>query len=129
MEAYEHMKTHNDKGEKLELYYQLLLEQYLTNKNAKHMRLNHGITDLTTSEYHIEIKKWSNFSQVIGQLEMYQEQSWRPKLYAVFFGKTSEKNKELALTILKKKGIGVYEFNEHDQIIIYNEPVEHMDTS
>ena len=111
MEAYEHMKTHNDKGEKLELYYQLLLEQYLTNKNAKHMRLNHGITDLTTSEYHIEIKKWSNFSQVIGQLEMYQEQSWRPKLYAVFFGKTSEKN------------------NEHDQIIIYNEPVEHMDTS
>lgn len=120
------LKTHNDKGEKLELYYQLLLENYL---NAKHMRLKCGITDLTTSEYHIEIKKWSNFSQVVGQLEMYQEQSWRPKLYAVFFGNTSHKNKELALSILKKKGIGVYEFNEQDEIIIYNEPVDNMDTS
>ena len=116
-------RTHNDKGEKLELYYQRLLEQYL---NAKHMRLECGITDITTSEFHVEIKKWGSYKQVYGQLEVYQAQCWRPKLYAVFFGTTTQKNKDLAISIFKSKGIGVYEIDNRDEIIIYCEPIDFM---
>jgi hypothetical protein len=118
------MKTHNKKGEKLEQYYQLFLERYL---NAKHLRLKCGITDITTPEFHVEIKKWSDYKKVYGQLEVYQAQSWRSKLYAVFFGKTSQKNKDLAISIFKEKGIGVYEFDNDDNIIIINEPIDNMD--
>jgi hypothetical protein len=119
------MKTHNKKGEKLEKYYQLLLEKYL---NAQHLKLSCGITDISTSEYHIEIKKWSltNAKHSLGQLETYKAEAWRPKLYAVFFGKISDKNKKKIIEIFSIKGIGVYEIDSKDNIIVYNEPIDHM---
>jgi hypothetical protein len=118
------MKLYNAKGEKLEKYYQLFLEKYL---NARHLRLDCGITDITTPEYHVEIKKWSLYKHCLGQLEAYKNEAWRPKLYAVFFGKISHKNKEIAINIFKSKGIGVYEFDNYDNIIIHCEPIDNMD--
>jgi hypothetical protein len=118
------MKLYNKKGEKLEKYYQVLLEKHL---NAKHTRLSCGITDLTTSEYHIEIKRWSQYKHALGQLTAYNNEAWRSKLYVVFFGKISDKLKTKVIELFHIKGIGVYSFDDKDNIIIYNEPVDNMD--
>jgi hypothetical protein len=119
------MKLYNKKGEKLERYYQELLEKHL---NAKHTKLACGITDLTTSEYHIEIKKWNMYKHALGQLTAYHNEAWRSKLYVVFFGNiSSDKLKHKIIELFKTKGIGVYSFDSDDNIIIHNEPDDHMD--
>ncbi len=122
------VKTHNKKGEKLEMYYQVFLEKHL---NAQRAQLDCGTTDITTKDMHIEIKNWKTWKHALGQLEVYRHRMWKPKLYAVFFGKTSEKNKQAALEVFTSKGIGVYEVldngNDDVKIVVLTEPIDEMD--
>lgn len=115
------MKLHNNKGEKLEIYYQKFLEKYL---NAKHLKLDCGITDITTSEMHVEIKNWRTWKHALGQLVVYKQREWRPKLYAVFFGTITEKTKKIAIEVFTSKGIGLYELIDENEKIDINILVE-----
>ncbi len=72
------------KGQKKESYYQKFLERKL---NAKRLYLpDVGITDLTTSDAHIEIKNWDRYQQVPGQLATYQQAAHRARSVVYFFG-------------------------------------------
>jgi len=117
-------KTHNAKGEKLEKYYQIILEQYT---NGKHEKLDCGITDITTSDMHIEIKKFSMYKQALGQLIAYKQRKWKPKLYAVFFGNIKPEKKEIVIDVFKSNGIGVCEIIDNEFGITLNTLVEAID--
>ena len=69
----------------LESEYQMALEQVL---GGTHMRMGiFGISDITTEEFHAEIKSWLNWRTVISQLLLYKKASFRNELRAYLFGK------------------------------------------
>jgi hypothetical protein len=93
-----------------EQFYQRVLERHF---NASHHVLVCGITDITTSDCHIEIKRWSGWQQAIGQLQIYNNDLKRDKLMACFFGDISSKIKNIAATNMNKLGIQCLEFFNH----------------
>ena len=101
---------------KLESYYQEILEKWL---NGKRSYLGCGITDITTSEMHVEIKNWKTWKHALGQLLVYKSQQWRPRLYAVFFGSTKLSSKDTAVKVFKEHGIGLYEIVDLDEDEFY----------
>ena len=63
--------------------YQKALECIL---GGKHHVGSNGISDITTGEFHAEIKYWRNWKSVIGQLSAYNAASPKNELRAYFFG-------------------------------------------
>ena len=71
-------------GNRHEKHYQRLLEERL---GGKHLSIpGVGITDVTTDDQHVEIKRWTRYHEVQGQLEKYQRAAHRPQLAVYFFG-------------------------------------------
>ena len=114
------------KGNKLERYYQIFLE---TRLGGSHAKLDCGTTDITAKDMHVEIKNWKTWKHALGQLDAYRARMWRPKAYAVFFGKISDKSKKIAIEIFASKGIGVYEFvsEANDELRALCEAVDMME--
>lgn len=93
-------------GKRNEMYYQKFLEKYL---GATHKKTKYGITDITTSDYHIEIKPWYHYKQALGQLLSYNFKNDK-KLSAYFFGTIKNDKKVDIIELYKSKGVEVYEF-------------------
>ncbi len=67
-----------------EAVYQHALEQVL---QGTHMRLDiYGISDITTDQFHAEIKEWQSWRGSISQLLLYNMASPRKELRVYFFG-------------------------------------------
>lgn len=72
------------KNRKSETLYQMLLENFL---GGKHKKLLCGVTDLTTTNTHAEIKEWCSWKDAIGQLLCYNEDDPKDYLQVYLFGK------------------------------------------
>lgn len=71
-----------------EKYYQSFLERTL---GASHKVTKYGITDITTEDFHLEIKQWSNYKAALGQILSYNHNDTR-RLIVAFFGSTKRQN-------------------------------------
>lgn len=81
-----------------ELDYQRFLEKQL---DSKHKKVKYGVTDITTENEHIEIKKWSDYKHALGQIMSYNTCDKKEKLSVYFFGEMNE-NKKLEIIDLFK---------------------------
>lgn len=111
------------KSKNNESYYQKLLETIL---GAGHKRLKCGETDITTDDFHAEIKQSGDWKGAIGQLFCYNKHDPKKEMRLYLFGTYKEKSMNLAYEDCKSFGIIVYKIvnNEDDTISIHN-----MDTS
>jgi hypothetical protein len=103
-----------------EKYYQEIIEELLC---GKHKILKSGITDVTNEDTHAEIKHWSNWKFLVGQLLSYNNCDYKLNLHAYMFGNYSEQNKMIALDVFQKYGITPFEFvNNYDlgKLLIVN---------
>jgi uncharacterized C2H2 Zn-finger protein len=106
------------RNRKKEGFYQKALETFF---NATHKRLVCGETDITTDEFHAEIKEWCSYKEAIGQLLCYNTVDPRPQLRVYLFGKYGEKQKKVALEIMKVQNIIPYEFiDEENNTMVRN---------
>ena len=86
--------------------YQHHLEQEL---NGKHLKNKHGITDVTTDDTHVEIKKWSDYKTALGQLLSYNNAVPKNNLSVYFFGHYPEEKKKEVSELFIKNSINVYQ--------------------
>ena len=102
-----------------ENYYQKFLETLLC---GSHKRLQCGITDITTHQYHAEIKQWASWKEAIGQLICYNKHDPKKEMRLYLFGTYNEKSMNLVYEDCKSFGIIVYKIvnNEDDTINICN---------
>jgi len=73
------------------------------------------VPSVTTDTAHIEIKRWMNYTQCIGQLIAYNVQCPRDELHAYMFDKTcGERKIKSAIETMRKaiEGVKLYTF-EH----------------
>jgi len=106
--------------ENKEKYYQQIIEELL---GGKHKILKSGITDVTNEDTHAEIKHWSKWKFLVGQLLSYNNCDYKLNLHAYMFGNYSEQNKMIALDVFQKYGITPFEFvNNYDlgKLLIVN---------
>ena len=111
------------KNKNNESYYQKFLETLL---NGSHKRLKCGITDITTDDFHAEIKNWSDWKEAIGQLICYNKNDPKNEMRLYLFGSCSEKKLDMIHEYSKSFNIIIYNIlnNEDNTISICN-----MDTS
>lgn len=109
LESVVHPKRKNEK------YYQRILEDRL---GAKHLWVpGVGETDLTTDDAHIELKKWSEYDDVPGQLAKYNLIIPRPRRCGYFFGPLPGKKRIAFIEALMKSfGIEMYSFDADDDV-------------
>lgn len=88
--------------------YQRFLEILL---ESKHKKVKYGITDITTEDEHIEIKKWRDYKSALGQIISYNTCDNKDKLSVYFFGFMDPNKKIEIIDLFKKNGINVYEFD------------------
>lgn len=101
-----------------ERFYQQVLEKHF---KASHKKLKSGVTDITTSDSHIEIKEWESWIHAIGQLYVYNLDEPKEKLMVVLFGKYSNKCKKNAFDAFESMNVEVYDcVNELYQVKIIN---------
>jgi len=86
--------------------YQHTLESVV---HGNHRRNLYGITDITTDDAHIEIKKWSDYKTALGQLIAYNHGERKKDLYVYFFGPYAQDKKEKVVELFKAQGINVVE--------------------
>ncbi len=101
-----------------ESYYQHLLETLL---GATHMHIpDVGITDITTSDTHVEIKDWKRYHQVPGQLATYQQAVPRVNSVVYFFGAMPSYNRFLSIrSLMTRHNISMYSIDSDDVITEY----------
>jgi hypothetical protein len=111
-------KLHILQSKKNEDFYQDILEKYF---KATHKKLAIGITDITTEDTHIEIKRWSCWREAFAQLILYNSFDPKEKLHACFFGEYAQPAKALAIASLKQQNILCFELqNTQDAIHMVN---------
>ena len=117
----------NEKYHKLlEKDYQKYLEKLFNGDS--HLKNKFGITDITTTNSHIEIKNWSNYKNCLGQLIAYNLGNPKQFLIAAFFGNIVFK--ERAITLMHNNKIDVWDINIVDnQLIIDKYPYTTKDIS
>lgn len=70
-------------------------------------QLKSGVTDITTPNKHIEIKRWPCWKHSLGQLLSYDHYDKKPELEAHLFGEYAEYKKEIAREVFTKYNIKV----------------------
>lgn len=103
------MKLVKLQAKKNEDFYQDILEKHF---NATHKKLPIGITDITTEDTHIEIKRWSCWREAFAQLILYNSHDPKEKLHACFFGEYTQPAKDLAISSLKQQNITCFELTQ-----------------
>lgn len=86
------------KNKKDETFFQDFLEEVL---GGTHKKLNSGITDVTTTKLHAEIKQWVNWKSAIGQLIAYSIEDPREEMRMYLFGKCTKKMRKVVLETLE----------------------------
>ena len=89
-----------------EKFFQKVLESIY---GGSHMKFDGGESDITTNEAHIEIKRWTCWKEIEGQLSAYNYFSKRDKLIACCFGPYQDYNKNIAYQVLTSKSIEVFD--------------------
>lgn len=108
----------NIENKEKEKYYQEIIEELLS---GKHKTLKSGITDVTNEDTHAEIKHWSKWKFLVGQLLAYNNCDCKPNLHAYMFGDYPEQNKIIALEVFEKYDITPFEFiNEPGKLLLVN---------
>lgn len=102
------------RGRKKESFYQHIVEEYL---GGTHLKVEDGITDVTTDEIHAEIKEWSSYKNVVGQLKYYNLCAPRKKLQAYLFGTYPKSKQQHALSLFKTQNIEPYTFLEQGNFV------------
>ncbi len=92
-----------------EYFFQKILELHF---RATHKKLPCGETDITTDEFHAEIKEWNCYKEAIGQLVCYNSFDPRHELRIYLFGKYIQRMKDIALVVFKQQRIRPFEFVE-----------------
>ena len=106
------------RNEPNEDYYQKFLQTILY---GFHKRLKCGITDITTNEYHAEIKNVDDWKQAIGQLICYNKDAPKKEMRLYLFGSCSEKKLDMIHEYCKSFNIVVYNIvNKYETISICN---------
>lgn len=90
-----------------EVEYQRFLENVL---DYKHKKVKYGVTDITTDNEHIEIKKWSDYKNALGQILSYNTCDRKDKLSVYFFGYMDPTKKIGIIDLFKEHGINICEF-------------------
>ena len=93
-----------------ESIYQTALEQVL---GGTHMRMGiYGISDITTDQFHAEIKTWPNWRTMLSQLLIYNMASFRIELRAYVFGERpktyTDDDMKSVLNVFAKYDITMY---------------------
>ena len=98
-----------------EIYYQELLEREL---GGKHLHIaGVGITDITTPDAHIEIKRWRQWKEALGQLTAYQNAVPRRLSCVYFFGpRPGLKSLTAIADCMMKAGVEMYSFASNDAV-------------
>jgi hypothetical protein len=97
---------------KRESYYQIILEYLL---RGTHKKLEIGITDITTDQFHAEIKQWDYWMKAIGQLCSYNVFDKKQELRVYFFGNYN--NKAKVIQVFREMNIKCFEcVDQNDQI-------------
>ncbi len=100
---------------KKESYYQQLLEKKLNGKRLYIAGV--GITDITTPDMHVEIKRWSRYHEVPGQLAKYQQGCRRTKSAVYFFGTIPSLGRQQQIAALMAASrINMYSIDAADEI-------------
>ena len=101
-----------------EKFFQKVLESIY---GGSHMKFEGGESDITTDDAHVEIKRWTCWKEIEGQLSAYNYFSKRNKLIACCFGSYQDFNKNIAYQVLTSKGIEVFDcqFCEKTRIFTY----------
>lgn len=100
---------------KLERYYQNFLAAKLGYGHCPIERV--GVTDITTPDAHIEIKKWADYQMVIGQLAKYQQALPRTKKAVYFFGdEPGNERFGQIVALMKDADVEMYSFDANDNI-------------
>ncbi len=104
--------------QKREAYYQRLVENLL---QGNHLHIpGVGQTDVTTSEQHAEVKRWSRYHEVLGQLTKYQQASPRAKLAVYFFGPRPNANRVQSIEhTMAAHNIHMFSFADNDQLVVH----------
>jgi hypothetical protein len=89
-----------------EKFFQKVLESIY---GGSHMKFDGGESDITTNEAHVEIKRWTCWKEIEGQLSAYNYFSKRDKLIACCFGPYQDYSKNIAYQVLTSKGIEVFD--------------------
>ncbi len=98
-----------------EIYYQNILLRYY---KAKPLRVRHGLTDVTTPQFHGELKQWRKWDDVVGQLYKYNHVAPRPELRAYFFGDYKYECKVFATTVLANANIKPFDISDYGDYLI-----------
>jgi hypothetical protein len=102
-------------------------QRILQNKfQAEHKHIvGVGVTDITTDDAHIEIKRWKYYDDVTGQLAKYQRALARPRSCVYYFGRmpNSRRLNEI-FELMAAANIEVYWFDEEDDSIHSHQPVK-----
>ena len=77
-----------------------------------HKRLPSGITDVTTANKHIEIKRWSRYKHSLGQILAYDFYDPKLHLEVHLFGKYPEHKKEIAKKVFDRYNITVVDLEK-----------------
>lgn len=99
---------------KTEKHFQAILSEKL---GAAHMYIAVGITDITTDDAHIEIKRWGRYQEVPGQLAKYHQAVPRPRRCVYFFGdEPGPERYGQILELMKDAGIEVFSVNSQGEV-------------
>jgi hypothetical protein len=113
---------------KTEKHYQAILERVT---GGTHKVLPSGITDITTTNMHGEIKQWRKWKHSLGQLLAYNACDWRPNLHVYLFDSYTKQKKKVALDIFCAYDIRPFEFlEERDKLYlidIFDQKVIHKE--
>lgn len=109
-----------NKVRKPEVYYQRILETHL---NGRHMKLDCGVTDITTDHLHAEIKEWKKWKEAVGQLLSYNVCEKRSYLRLYLFDQYPKSNKNTAMKIFMQFNIHPFEFIEEGNTIFIRDMV------
>jgi hypothetical protein len=85
-----------------EYFYQNWLEQRL---GGSHMKLQSGVTDITTDTCHAEIKEWKSWKAGVGQLLAYNSELRRQEVALYLFGAPVACDVSVMVNTFQKAGV------------------------
>ena len=100
---------------KREQFFQKLLENHY---GARHKKLKSGVTDITTDDFHGEIKIWDMWKHALGQLMCYNAENEKHEMRVYLFGSCDSTKKITIIERFKSFDIRVFYFEE-DEYDVY----------
>lgn len=73
-------------------------------------RLDSGVTNVSTNEFHAEVKPWRSFAKALGRLLAFDVDDNKRELRVYFFGEYAESDKQIVLQVFTRYNIRCFEF-------------------